>query len=170
MMRVSVIMNQRRTARPKLRPIIPGLLYQTAAWRDVPRERIEQAVSEAGLYGIANFWRDTPDFLKEVVTWYRHWPIPDGMRVSAAVDWFVQQMLGHLQSGRPLAAMCYGGRNRSGLVSALLVRRLTGCTAEEAIARVQTARRGALANSHFVRYILEETQRQGTRARNARRN
>jgi protein-tyrosine phosphatase len=48
--------------------------------------------------------------------------------------------------------MCSHGMNRSGLVTGLLLRRL-GFGADEAIARIRAARRGALSNDSFVDLI-----------------
>ncbi len=53
--------------------------------------------------------------------------------------------------GAPAAVyvMCTHGMNRSGLIAGLLLRRL-GLDAETALARIRTARPGALSNGSFV--------------------
>lgn len=48
---------------------------------------------------------------------------------------------------------CAAGRNRSGLVTALLVRRIYGCSGKSARELVQSRRAGALTNGSFARYL-----------------
>ena len=60
----------------------------------------------------------------------------------------------HLNAGRRVLSTCHHGRNRSGLVSALTLMRVFGSTPQDAIRMVQAARKNALENPQFVRYIL----------------
>jgi hypothetical protein len=57
-----------------------------------------------------------------------------------------------LAAGRKVLVTCMAGRNRSGLVSALVLKRM-GWTARDAIRAVRDARENALTNESFVRYL-----------------
>lgn len=59
-----------------------------------------------------------------------------------------------IMKGMPVLVTCQMGLNRSGLISALVTQLLTGCPAEEAIARVRRRRTGALRNASFVRELM----------------
>lgn len=48
---------------------------------------------------------------------------------------------------------CYMGLNRSGLITALVLRRAYGMTGAEAVRAVRAARPHALGNAHFVAYL-----------------
>lgn len=55
-----------------------------------------------------------------------------------------------VQRGKRVLVTCQAGLNRSGLVSALALRDLTGMAGERAAKMVQKARSRALRNQHFV--------------------
>lgn len=58
-----------------------------------------------------------------------------------------------LKHGARVYVSCNQGRNRSGLVTALVVRELLGTSGREAKAWVQVHRANALTNSIFTRYL-----------------
>lgn len=64
----------------------------------------------------------------------------------------------HIRACRPVLTTCWEGRNRSGLVNALVMVRL-GVSAEDTILRIRAARRHALTNPHFVTRIRDFAQR-----------
>lgn len=58
-----------------------------------------------------------------------------------------------IRSGQRVYVACHMGLNRSGLVTALAVRELTGWSGRAAARMVQARRAGALSNEHFLRYV-----------------
>lgn len=74
----------------------------------------------------------------------REWLIANGAAQETALM---------LRGGRRVLVTCWQGRNRSGLVVALALRRL-GLTGEQAVARVKERRVGALTNPCFVGRLL----------------
>lgn len=132
-----------------------GCLYQTG-YRQLEKmapERFHFLVRDLGLvlavsdrvhdrfpfqftfpFGDNKQWHGPPDDLR-------------GMILAAASQ---------LQRGNNVLVYCYYGVNRSGLVAALIIRDLLGCTGAEALARLRMARRGAVGgNAHFVSYLEE---------------
>jgi protein-tyrosine phosphatase len=63
------------------------------------------------------------------------------------------------RSGHRVLVTCHLGRNRSGLISALAVRLLTGLSPMRAIARVQSQRSGALRNPAMQRFLIAEGEK-----------
>jgi protein-tyrosine phosphatase len=59
-----------------------------------------------------------------------------------------------LLKGRRVLVTCHMGINRSGLVSALTLLRLTPMSGEDAVRTVQSRRPGALSNPYFVDAVL----------------
>lgn len=60
----------------------------------------------------------------------------------------------HVREGRVVLVTCMAGHNRSGLVTALALRELTGWPGEKIIQHIQDRRLGALYNDTFVDYII----------------
>ncbi len=60
--------------------------------------------------------------------------------------------------GDRLLITCYMGRNRSGLITALVLVRAHGLTGKQAVRAVQAARPEALSNAYFRRYLEGQTQ------------
>ena len=88
---------------------------------------------------------------------YLHRPLPDGRRVpEPQVQAIVKELTAYLQQGKRLLIHCEGGRNRSGLIAALLLVQ-TGTAPAEAVALVRAGRKGALANTVFANYITNPT-------------
>lgn len=58
-----------------------------------------------------------------------------------------------VQQGAKVLVTCRAGINRSALVTALALRRLTGVSGKDAMAQVRAARFGALINPFFSRYL-----------------
>ena len=91
---------------------------------------------------------------------------PPGVRVvEAGIDdaeltpkeaWIAQNaaetVVRELGYQKRVLVTCFAGRNRSGLVSALTLKRL-GWPGDKAIEAVRAARRNALTNESFVRYL-----------------
>ena len=75
---------------------------------------------------------------------------PREARIAEDAAHHVAEALGR---GRRVLVACFAGRNRSGLVSGLVLKRL-GYSAGEAIAIIRAARGpDALSNTSFVRYL-----------------
>lgn len=142
---------RRGSSAPRLYTILEGRLYQSARWSTMSVEEGRALARQYGVTGLANFWKAAPG-IGEMVEWYRHWPLPDGRRVPD-VRAIVDELEAYIRAGGVLVSMCYGGRNRSGLVSAMLLQRLEGISGVEAIERVRTARRGALNNEYFCAWL-----------------
>jgi len=82
---------------------------------------------------------------------FLHWPIEDGdLPDTTSCDLVVDTVCRFLVRGRPVLVHCNEGRNRSGLVVALAVRQLTGCSGSGAIDAVRSRRSGMLSNRAFV--------------------
>ena len=87
-----------------------------------------------------------------------HAPIPDEEFSELpeeidAVRRAVYEVTYALKRNRRVLVTCLMGMNRSGLITALVLRRFFGMSADEAIARIRRARPGALSNALFVEMI-----------------
>lgn len=69
--------------------------------------------------------------------------------------------------GRRVLVTCWMGLNRSGLVTALALRHLTGMSGADALALVREKRLGALRNDHFARMLQLIPAKRQARARRA---
>lgn len=79
-------------------------------------------------------------------------PMADGKKVPELTNhiYHLSMMLPH----GGILVMCNAGRNRSGLVLAMLLM-ATGLSAEEAITQVRAARPNAIANPYFEAYLRQ---------------
>ena len=85
---------------------------------------------------------------------YRYTRMVDGPKLPPetedCVDWVVRRVNKEWST----LVMCRGGRNRSGLVVALTVQDVIGCSGAEAIEILRRARPTALSNEVFAQYVL----------------
>lgn len=60
----------------------------------------------------------------------------------------------HIRSGRRVLITCQAGLNRSGIVTAMTLRELTGWSGEKCAKHVKSKRYGALFNKAFYNYLV----------------
>lgn len=89
-------------------------------------------------------------------------PIPQ--EVQVAVHRMGQSLAGHLRAGHKVLVTCAMGMNRSGIVTALTLMHLTGCSGSQAVDTVKSRRRAndgvaPLSNPMFERWLRTSGQR-----------
>lgn len=134
-------------------------LYQRGHMEQYSATQKGQLVYEYGLQLVIGTFRrpdpDLPDVMAQAGGRYVHVAFPDGRKVDVdGYDALAQQGAETIRQGGAVLVHCHGGRNRSGLVNALIVRELDGCSGEEAMLRVKAARKGSLVNEHFCNYLM----------------
>lgn|SRR5574342_252055 len=83
-----------------------------------------------------------------------HAPMDDSFDVPAIeANRAARAALAEHRKGARVLVCCNQGKNRSGLVVALMLNMLTGISGYEAIKRVQAHRQGALFNDAFTMYL-----------------
>lgn len=65
------------------------------------------------------------------------------------------QVAEHVKAGRTVLVTCMQGWNRSGIVTALALRELTGWKGSKIVKHIQNCRQGALCNATFAKYIID---------------
>jgi protein-tyrosine phosphatase len=138
--------------------ILPGKLYQRGDMLKRSREdkmELLQAHDISVVVGLAG--PQDEDLVALLGSSYLWHPIPDSqVKDPNALMELVDRVADmHELFGGAVLTYCHAGRNRSGLFSALLVMRLTGCIGDTAITRVRAGRPNALANPHFVDFIRD---------------
>jgi hypothetical protein len=138
----------------KLHAIIPGQLYQRGLMNGHGFERL----AELGVDTVACVVRKPnshlEDWIKARGGRYVYAPFADGKQVP---EW-LPELAGYLAERAKMGAVvihCRAGRNRSGLLSALVVRELLRIDGARALAHVQQARPRAIANEAFADYLKE---------------
>jgi hypothetical protein len=135
----------------RLYTVIGSLLYQRGAFAHLPNK--VEALRAHGIEVVVCLWRQADPDLRGVVD-YVHFPLSDGKDPQPERAGEVARLVAAgLRHARPTLVHCQGGRNRAGLVNALVLREYLGITGAEAAARVRRARPGALANEHFYHYL-----------------
>lgn len=66
-----------------------------------------------------------------------------------------RQVVQHLRAGKTVLVTCMQGWNRSGMVSAHVLRELTGAPGSQIVEHIQRRRPNALCNPTFVQYLEE---------------
>jgi len=131
-------------------------LLQTARTHTLSNDECVALVKRYKITGVVNLWHTPDDRFYELVNWYEQQSLPDGQihgYVAKAAEAMASRVATEIQYGGCVLVHCWGGRNRSGLISALALMRLEGITGAEAIAAVKAVRSGALVNRHFVEYL-----------------
>ncbi len=138
----------------KVHTILPATLYQRGNCLKYSYGEKAAMMREHGIDLVANLWSRRDDDL-EVLAIYIHQPIPDGKRLDPGplekLAWAIAEEI--QVEGRTALIQCHAGRNRSGLLSALIVRNLLGVSGAEALATVRAGRPNAVANPVFERYL-----------------
>lgn len=88
--------------------------------------------------------------------WHAHIPIPDGkIRNMPDVLRARDVALSMVRNGFFTLVHCVAGRNRSGLIGALVIRELYGMTGAQALAFVRERRPNAVDNYWFEKFLNE---------------
>lgn len=85
-----------------------------------------------------------------------HAGIDDGRPSSSELEsaaWAARGVAQAVRDGQRCLVTCAMGLNRSGLVTALALRELAGCSGRKARELVQRVRRGSLVNEHFADFL-----------------
>lgn len=61
----------------------------------------------------------------------------------------------HVLAGRNVLVTCMAGQNRSGIVTAMALCMLTGCSGQQAVDTVSSRRLHALNNETFAKYVVD---------------
>lgn len=133
--------------------ILRGHLYQ----RGYVSGKHADALREAGFTCVANL-TNQPDLvlmgaLGAAGGTYLFLPMADGKKIPPQAEPLARELARRIRAGEKVLVHCRAGRNRSGLVTALTVRNLLGCSGADALAHVQERRPRALANEHFATYL-----------------
>lgn len=154
----------------KLIEVWKGQIYQRGEFRKLPLAVKRARLIEAGIIAVLNVSPRCDGELSQAMGgatgFYLHAPIPDSPNadfgiVEEAAMWGLRSLeYGKLLAGnaggvgsQALLVHCHAGRNRSSLLSAILLMELHGLTGVEAVAHMRRVRPNALATSAFVDYL-----------------
>jgi hypothetical protein len=147
----------------KVHEIVPGSLYQRGRTHSLTLEEKVVRIKEIGIthaFALAPAFPDEGLVSMAAIGLVRftHYPITDGvLRSGTYLNLVAAELASEIEAGGCVMTMCNAGRNRSGLLSALIVRHLFGIPGADAIEIVQARRPNALANDYFVEFLLALT-------------
>jgi hypothetical protein len=134
--------------------ILPDALYQRGKLHRLSDAVKAQGVDDYGLTHAVALAPPTPDPTLGQFLRYSHHPMPDGLfKVGPFLLGLAAQLAEEIELGGRVVTMCNAGRNRSGLLSALIVRELSGVPGSAAMEFVRHQRPNALANPHFEAFL-----------------
>lgn len=143
----------------KLHEIVDGHVYQRGRTDELHRDIKLAVLEENDIDYVINLWsRADPDLQGIPGVTYIHYPIPDGLELpNVKLQMLTNLASGAayhiLHSGHAVLVLCHAGRNRSGLLSALIVKELNGCTGQAALEHVRMKRPGAVDNPFFEQFL-----------------
>lgn len=137
----------------KIHTILPGALYQSRNMLNV-HNRIE-LLQQYGITTVVNCWNDDPVLAAQKEIRYLHAPLSDGKNVPENTLYLAKSLAKTITEDHAcILMMCHAGRNRSGLLSTLVVRELKGCTGAQALRIVRQGRpRSCGSNLHFEKFL-----------------
>ena len=134
--------------------ILPELLYQRGTMVEKPRYEKAELITRLQLGFAVNLYTHDENLSELLSGGYIHHPIADGANVDyAAMEEVAKRAAEAAKYAGAILTICHAGRNRSGLMSAMIVRHLRGVNGAEAIRIVRDGRPRALANPAFVEYL-----------------
>lgn len=144
-----------------------GCLWQGGKDSSGSVPAIRDAGIEAVVFAATEFQPKLPDDIDVLRARLRDDPFMDlseAVMVAKCADEVSDMLVDYVSSGRNVLSSCWAGWNRSGLMTALTLMKLTGAPADAAIARVRATRgQFALRNPIFVRIIKAADRRRAAR-------
>lgn len=93
--------------------------------------------------------------LDDRVQWWKHMPIADGQITDVDRVWEARNTAITMMSmGYTTIIHCMAGRNRSGLIGALVLQHFENLTGAEALERVRILRPRSVDNEHFEKFLM----------------
>ena len=139
-----------------------GLVFQRGKLKRLDTTRMEDAFEHHGIeivVGLNGPKRDEnlQKLHDDELIDYFFYPIPDNKLSEEDAKWLLtvaSNIAADIKyTGASVLSHCNAGRNRSGLMNALIIKELAHCTGKEAREIVQRERPNALANDHFVAFL-----------------
>lgn len=138
----------------KIYEIIPHKLYQSKKTHD-ELDALD-TLNKLKISVVVNLWHTVDERVAQNVKYYYHYSIPDGKTLDfMQLDELASELLAYINAGEVVLSHCYGGRNRSGLLNALIVRKYMGISGLEAKKFIMSKRPNSLVNDYFCE-ILDE--------------
>jgi protein-tyrosine phosphatase len=138
----------------KLHTILEGQLYQRGRTNhlSMPNKAVE--LQRKNITLVVNCSNRKDEEMEDIVE-YVHWPFADSVVPDETLlIMHTMAIVRHIKARAGAALVqCNAGRNRSGLLSALVVMSLREMTGKQAVAWVRDRRPNALANPDFVKYL-----------------
>lgn len=142
---------------PKVTPIIEGKLYQRGQFDQFDLDTKRRLFEKHGIDVVVSMFGDYDHDCFELLTMYYHKPIPDGKSAAPYYDQLLDiaaEAADWIEDGYGVLSHCHGGRNRAGLMNALIVRELEDITGKEAMEYVMKVRPNAIATVPFQEFLL----------------
>lgn len=132
--------------------ILEGRLWQSDTDAAIFAKLRERGLTPAMVIDLQEFRQ--PDLPLDTTITYLRWPIEDGPVPDVGMILALERAAcAYIEHGGRVVTMCAQGRNRSGLLSALIVARLHGCSGSEAVRIVRSKVPEALSNAAFVAWL-----------------
>lgn len=136
--------------------IYPGLFQRGATYR-LPTENLMEELDSRGINVVVclikKYDRGVMFALEDRKGFYWYRPISDGKEIDPFIQQLAVRCAEKIREGGSVLSHCAAGRNRSALLSALIVRELTGISGADAMDLVREKRPNSLANVHFAAYL-----------------
>jgi len=113
-------------------------------------------VSDNNIDIVVNLYHTPDPELKSLVNTYIHVPMPDGVFTDEHrnnLSALAEVIASELRIRHNVMIQCHAGRNRSSLLTALVIRELTRCSGSDAMAYVREHRANAIANPMFESFL-----------------
>jgi len=139
----------------KVYEMIPGKLYQRGKIDSLPPNDLQDELRRLNIGLVVNLIaRKDPEF-PGIVLW--EYPIADNKLPDSRWRTILPAgVTAYIRNNSHAALVhCNAGRNRSSLLTAMVLRQYYGITGEEAARRVQELRPNALANEIFLDYLKD---------------
>ena len=139
----------------KVYEILTGKLYQRGRFDKWPKKRKLLELGELGITVVVNLIQiPDEDIAGPDGVEYYMLPIADGkIKDPDILNRLADRLVQRIMEGKKVLIHCNAGRNRSGLLSALVVRRYYHISGQEALNYVRGKRPRAIANPHFESYL-----------------
>lgn len=137
-------------------PIIDGVLYQRAIFSDYSLEVKKRFLEFYGIDVVVSLIYADPDMPELVYKYIQNYQ-PDGKDFDFAyAESLADSLYSLIKEGHRVLVHCRGGKNRSSLLSSLIVMRYFNISGREALDYIRIKKKGAIDTPTLEKYLLSK--------------
>lgn len=139
----------------KVNEIIPDKLYQRANFYKYSKAQKLEFLEHYGIDIVVALWGDGDSEIEHELWDYVYWPVPDSkVKIPEGIPELAKELAQDIREGYTVLSHCHAGRNRAGLLNALIIYELYGWCGQKIVDYMEERRPNNMtSNQYFLNYV-----------------